>query len=87
VPWLAKLVPPAALGYVIFPVDILPDMILGLGQVDDLAILLLGVKLFIELCPTELVTEHLRALGAQLQEQQAEQVVEGEYEVIDPGGQ
>ncbi len=83
VPWGLKLIPPAALIYVLSPVDILPDLGLGLGQLDDIAIVLLALKLFIELAPAEVVREHLRALGAKISEWTAEEpsVVEGEFEV------
>ncbi len=83
VPWGLKLIPPAALIYVLSPADILPDLGLGLGQLDDIAILLLSLKLFIELAPAEVVREHLRALGAKISEWAAEEpsVVEGEFEV------
>ncbi len=83
VPWALKLIPPAALVYVLSPVDILPDLGLGLGQLDDIAILLLSLKLFIELAPAEVVREHLQALGARIQEwaagEQEPEVIEGEF--------
>lgn len=82
VPWLTKIIPPAALIYILSPIDILPDLTLGLGQLDDLAVLLLGIKLFIELAPAEVVREHLIALGAKISEWQTAQeeppVIEGE---------
>ncbi len=77
VPTWTKLIPPAALIYVISPVDLIPDVALGLGQLDDIAVLLLGIKLFIELAPPEVVREHLRELGARIEEWR---VVEGEEE-------
>jgi uncharacterized membrane protein YkvA (DUF1232 family) len=40
-------------------IDLVPDALLGLGQLDDLAVILLGVKAFIDLCPPEIVKEHL----------------------------
>lgn len=81
VPWPTKLIPPAVLIYLLSPIDILPDFGLGLGQLDDIAVLLLGIKLFIELAPPEVVREHLRALGANITHWPAEgpQVVEGEF--------
>lgn len=63
--WL-KLIPPAAILYTLLPVDILPDVVPGAGQLDDVAIVLLGIKLFIELVPPEIRLEHLRALGAKV---------------------
>jgi len=87
VPWAIKLIPPAALIYILSPVDILPDLGLGLGQLDDVAILLLSLKLFIELAPAEVVREHLRALGAKISQWAAEEgeVIEGEFEVHEEG--
>ena len=52
---LLKLLPIGSLIYLVFP-DILP------GPIDDAAILGIGVYLFLELCPPELVEEHRQAL-------------------------
>jgi uncharacterized membrane protein YkvA (DUF1232 family) len=89
VPFWTKLIPPAVLVYLFLPVDFLPDPALGLGQLDDLAILLIGTKLFIELAPTDIVREHLTALGARIQEWRVQEgekepppMVEGEYEIM-----
>ncbi len=70
--WL-KMIPPATLLYLLVPIDFLPDPMLGLGQLDDIAIILLGVKLFIELCPQEVVRHHLREMSS----------VSGSYRVVD----
>ncbi len=58
VPTVVKLVVPAALLYVLSPIDLIPDFIPGLGQVDDLMILLIGIMAFIKLCPSWVVAEH-----------------------------
>ena len=91
VPLWTKLIPPAALGYVLFPLDFLPDFAPGIGQLDDIAALLLGLKLFVELSPPDIVREHLRALGARIQEWRVEEdagkpsvVIEGEYVLKEP---
>ena len=91
VPLWTKLIPPAALAYVISPIDIIPDVALGLGQLDDIAVMLLGVKLFIELAPPEVVREHLLALGARIkewrvvgEEGEPSVVIDGDYEVKEP---
>jgi uncharacterized membrane protein YkvA (DUF1232 family) len=57
-----KAVLPASLIYVISPIDFIPDVIPGLGQLDDLAVIVIGIKLFIDLCPPELVRQHLQNL-------------------------
>lgn len=56
-PLWTKLVPLGAAIYLLWPVDIIIDPILGLGQLDDLAFILLAAKLFIALAPGKLVTE------------------------------
>lgn len=60
----SKLVPLGVLGYLILPVDLLPDVFLVLGQIDDLVVILLGLRLFIRLCPPEVVQEHVKAVAA-----------------------
>ena len=59
----AKLLLAGIFGYVIVPTDLLPDFLIGLGQLDDLAILLMGLKFFLKLCPSDEVEEHLRAVS------------------------
>ena len=60
---LLKLLPIGSLMYFIIP-DIAP------GPIDDVAIVWLGTYLFVELCPPEVVQEHMNAL---------KQVVPGEW--------
>jgi len=48
----------AALAYVVFPVDLVPDVIPILGQADDLTILLLVLDMFIQNAPAEVRAEH-----------------------------
>jgi uncharacterized membrane protein YkvA (DUF1232 family) len=59
-----KLLLVGILAYVILPTDILPDFLIGVGQLDDLAVILGGLRLFLRLCPPEIVQEHLRAVSA-----------------------
>jgi len=58
VPAWVKTIPLVALLYLIFPIDLIPDPALGLGQLDDLAIILLGLKLFRDFSPPAVVREH-----------------------------
>ena len=50
---LLKLVPLASLVYFIMP-DLAP------GPVDDVAVIWIGLYLFVELCPPEVVAEHMQ---------------------------
>lgn len=59
VPLWPKILPLLLAVYLIFPFDFVPDMALGLGQLDDLVLLFIGLRLFVNLCPQPLVDEHL----------------------------
>jgi uncharacterized membrane protein YkvA (DUF1232 family) len=65
VPAAPKLLLLGVLGYVVLPTDLVPDFLPGLGQLDDVAVILGGLKLFLRLCPPEVVREHVRAIGAE----------------------
>lgn len=92
VPFWTKLIPIATIAWVmpIIPPDIIPDAAPVLGQLDDIAILMLGMKLFVELAPTDIVREHLATLGARIQEWRVQEgerepppIIEGEYEIAE----
>jgi uncharacterized membrane protein YkvA (DUF1232 family) len=59
-----KLVLAGVLAYLILPTDLIPDFLPVLGQVDDLVVIFLGLKLFIRLCPKDVVQEHVRSIAA-----------------------
>ncbi len=63
VPFGIKIVPLLTLFYVLMPLDLVPDAFLGVGQMDDLVLLLVGLRVFISLCPFELVDEHKKAFN------------------------
>lgn len=50
-------------GYLLTPLDIIPDFIPILGQVDDVAVALLVFDLFIRSAPREVVDEHLARIS------------------------
>jgi len=85
---VTKLVIPGLVGaYLLWPADLLPDVLPLVGQIDDLALLALGVKLFLELCPPEIVQQHRadlagRATGDHHGDTGGE-IVDGEYRVIE----
>lgn len=62
---LTKLIPLGTIAYVLSPLDFIPEMLFGpLGVFDDVGIILLGLTLFIQASPPDIVQEHLRALRA-----------------------
>lgn len=101
VPFWQKLVPPATLLYVLSPFDIIPDALVGLGQLDDFSVILLGIWAFIQICPQNIVQEHLEQIRVQMNpwrtagdetisapEREVEsspQVIDAEYEIVDDG--
>ena len=62
VPMLTKMVLPATLLYLASPLDLLPDLIPIVGQVDDIGLVILGLIAFVKLCPQSLVAEHEASL-------------------------
>lgn len=63
VPAQQKLILGGVAAYLLIPFDIIPDFIPGLGQVDDVAIVLLGLRWFIRAAPEEVVSEHLARIA------------------------
>ncbi len=62
VPLWIKSVLPLSLLYLVSPADFVPDVILGLGQLDDLGVILLGMALFVKLCPSDIVEYYANQL-------------------------
>ena len=90
VPGWVKMVPFAALLYFLSPIDLIPDMALpGLGEIDDLVILLLALKMFVDLSPAPIVREHLDDLfgmqrnAPQPTEPSTPTTIDGNYRVLD----
>lgn len=97
VPLYLKLLPALAIVYILVPTDLIPDLIPGLGQLDDLTALLVGAKVFIELAPQEVVARHIQAMrqrsasSEQVGEETAESealpedsiIIEGDFQVLE----
>jgi uncharacterized membrane protein YkvA (DUF1232 family) len=86
VPGWVKLIPVAGLLYLLSPIDLLPDLMLpGLGEVDDVVMLLLALKVFVDLSPSGVVREHLHDLfGSTAETTGNEQpYIDASYHVID----
>lgn len=52
----------AALAYVALPFDLLPDVVPGFGQLDDVTLLAVAGYWFVRLCPPAIVEEHQAAM-------------------------
>jgi uncharacterized membrane protein YkvA (DUF1232 family) len=63
VPLLTRLLPLLALLYLVFPFDFIPDILPGLGQLDDLGVVALALELFLQLCPPRAKAFHEAALA------------------------
>ena len=83
VPTWVKAIPPLALLYIISPIDLIPDPVLGLGQLDDLAVILLGLKLFIELSPKGVVQNYRDDVAGNTPPEPEGEVVDASYRVIE----
>ncbi len=85
-----KLIPVIALLYFLSPIDLIPDLALpGLGEVDDVVLLLLALKGFISLSPAGIVREHLDNLSGRRKDARPTNVrpegaiIEAPYRVLD----
>ncbi len=66
VPLWQKAIPVAAAVYLVSPLDLIPDVIPVVGQLDDLAVLLGSMRLFRSLVPPALIEEHLAYIDGEL---------------------
>jgi uncharacterized membrane protein YkvA (DUF1232 family) len=62
VPLWTKAIPILTIVYLVSPVDWLINLIPVLGQLEDIAVLGLGMTIFIKVAPQEVVNEHLIAI-------------------------
>jgi uncharacterized membrane protein YkvA (DUF1232 family) len=63
VPPAQKLILAGIAAYLVLPIDLIPDFIPILGQLDDIAVVLLGLDFFIRSAPQNLVDEHLARIA------------------------
>jgi uncharacterized membrane protein YkvA (DUF1232 family) len=88
VPFSSKLIVPGGLLYTIFPLDLMPDFIPGLGQLDDITVIVLTLTMFVRAAPKAIVQEHLERMSGRSRPVErpgggSGRVVDGEYEVLD----
>lgn len=68
-----KLLPLASVAYLISPVDLAPGVVFPvIGALDDAAVLWIGSTLFVELCPPNVVKEHMSELSSNLEDDSGE---------------
>ena len=63
VPLLAKGLLALAGVYLVSPLDIIPDVMPIIGEVDDFAVGLLALQFFLQLCPPDAVAYHRAAIA------------------------
>lgn len=83
-------IPALVLAYLVSPVDAIPDLLLGIGQTDDLGVAVLAFMLMVrivpKLAPTRVVNDHLRdmGLGGRTRQQEragADEAIEARFDV------
>jgi uncharacterized membrane protein YkvA (DUF1232 family) len=57
VPWYAKAVMAAVVGYALSPIDLIPDFIPVLGLLDDLVLIPLGIALVVRMLPGDALAD------------------------------
>lgn len=80
-----KMLLPAALAYIVLPIDLVPDFAPIVGRIDDLLVLVLAAVLFIALAPRDVVAEHLSGSGPPPGDAQRDDrsVIDGKYRIVD----
>ncbi len=63
VPLWSKGIPLLAVLYILSPIDLIPDVLIGLGQLDDLGLLLGAMRLMEAVVPGYIVDEHRAIIG------------------------
>lgn len=65
VPWYAKAVMAMTIGYAISPIDLIPDFMPVIGQIDDLIIVPAGISLAIRMIPKHVMEEYRQKARAE----------------------
>ncbi len=76
--WTKLLLPVLWVIYLLMPLDIIPDVIPILGELDDLVALMFIIRMFIQMSPPQVVQEIEERLNGKAQD-----VIDGTYRVVD----
>jgi uncharacterized membrane protein YkvA (DUF1232 family) len=64
--WIKKAGPAVILAYVLSPIDLVPDFLLGPGQVDDLGVIAVGLvillRMLVRFAPDDVVAERVAGI-------------------------
>lgn len=80
-PWLRFGIPALMAAYLFFPIDFLPDLAPGLGQLDDIAVIWLGLQLLLQLVPQDILAELRRR--QQTAARGDDDVIDATYRVVE----
>lgn len=88
VPLRLKLIIPAAVIYLVLPIDLLPDLFPILGHTDDLVVILVALASFLLMTPRSVLNEYLTGRPADSPTeagggQPREKVIEGQYRHVE----
>ncbi len=79
-----KLLPWGSLAYLLLPFDFIPGGLMTvIGAADDVAVMWFGFTLFLELCPAEVVDEHIALLTGRVTPTEDGDIVDGEIVDLD----
>lgn len=70
VPFWTKIIPVLSVLYILSPLDVIPDFLIAIGQLDDFFVLTMGFQLFERLAPPDVVAEHRHQLEMEQQQTQ-----------------
>ncbi|MQG16350.1 MAG: DUF1232 domain-containing protein [SAR202 cluster bacterium] len=76
----SKLIIPVALIYFFSPIDLIPDIILPFGRIDDIICLVLAPIFFICTCPLDVVKEYI---GGNKKQGKKDSVLEADYRHVE----
>jgi len=80
-PWYAKMIAACTAGYLLSPVQLIPSFIPGIGFLDDLLVLFLGVKLLQKITAEDVLRE-CRMLADAAEAQRKEEIRSGAALVV-----
>ncbi len=80
---LLKILPLAAVIYILSPVDFLRDFKLGIGQIDDIIVTAVLLTLFVVLSPRKIVSEHIHGRDHSDEDDDGPDPIDGKYRYVD----